>query len=498
MRLEARGVSKRYPGVQALDGVDLAAESGEVVAVVGENGAGKSTLMRVLAGAATPDAGEVLLDGQPLPHGSVPEARRRGIVLIHQELALASNLNLAANLWLGREPRRGPFLDRRRMRRTAARALARLGIPHPPDTPLARLSLAERQMVEIARALAHDARFLILDEPTSSLSHRETERLFALVQQLREEGTGILLITHRMDEVEALADRVEILRDGRNAGSLTRGEMDRDRILSLMVGREVREFFRHGRHVRPDSVLEARGLRGRGMSAPVDLELRAGEVLGIAGLVGSGRSELLETLFGLRPREEGELRIRGRPVSTANPARAAAAGMGLVPEDRRRLALLPGGSVGDNLALAALPLWQRAGFLRRALLRSRCRELIARLRIQTPGAEAPVLHLSGGNQQKTVLGRWLAREPRILLLDEPTRGIDVVAKAEIYELLDGLLEEGVAVVLVSSELPELLGLADRILVLHEGRTAGLLEGREATEEQILRLMLSAMEERRTA
>jgi ribose transport system ATP-binding protein len=492
--LEARGLRKHFPGVQALDGVSLSVHPAEVLAVIGENGAGKSTLMKILAGVHPPDAGELLLDGRPVHFAGVRDAMRRGIVLIHQELNLADNLSVTANLFLGRERLwGGPFglLAGRAMAEQSRRLLARVGLDVPPGRRLGELPLGQQQMVEIARALAQDARVLIMDEPTSSLTQGETERLFGVIGDLKRARVAVVYISHRLAEVQRLADRVEVLRDGRNSGRLARDEIDHGRMVGLMVGRDLKQFF-HREHPAAGAErplrLEVRNVRHvGGPAAPISFRVRAGEIVGMAGLVGAGRTELSEALFGLRRIESGEVRLDGRPVSLRSPADAVAAGLLLVPEDRRHHGLVLEASVQHNLGLPNL---DRLSVLRLVLP---CREAALgrrecdRLRVRTPRLSQPVGLLSGGNQQKVVLGKWLARRPRVLILDEPTRGVDVGAKSEIYALMDELAAAGIGVLMISSDLEEVLGMSDRVLVLHEGRLAGELSRAEMSEQAVMHL-----------
>jgi ribose transport system ATP-binding protein len=483
--------------VQALDRVSLRVFAGEVLALVGENGAGKSTLMKVLAGVHQPDSGELLLDGAPVVFGGVADATARGIALIHQELNLAENLDVTANLFLGREvTRAGPLglLDGRAMTARARELLARVGLPAGlAGTRVGWLPPGQRQLVEIARALSLSARVIIMDEPTSSLTQRETERLFEVVEGLRREGVAVVYISHRLAEVQRLADRAVVLRDGRNAGELARAEITHAALVRLMVGRDLRQFFprTEGRPLGPVR-LEVRGLLyPGGCDVPASLALRGGEIVGMAGLMGAGRTELAETLFGLRPRRAGEVLLDGKPVALSRPQEAVAAGLLLVPEDRRHQGLVLAEGVQDNLALPNFDLLSVLRLVsprREAVL---ARDTIARLRIRTPGPRQIVGLLSGGNQQKVVLGKWLARRPRVLICDEPTRGVDVGAKSEIYALLDRLACDGVAVLMISSDLEEVLGMSDRVLVLHEGRLAGELPRGGLSEQAIMALATGA-------
>ncbi len=483
--LELRGISKAFPGVQALGDVVLTLRAGEVVALIGENGAGKSTLMKVLAGVHRPDAGALLLDGVAVTFTSPRAALQAGVALIHQELNLCDNLTVAGAVFLGRELRRGPWLRQRAMDRDAAAALARVGLTIEPRTPVARLSPGHRQLVEIARALHGKARILIMDEPTSSLTTAEAERLFAVVRELRAAGQGVIYISHRLGEVQALADRVVTLRDGRNAGELGGAEATHERMVAMMVGRELSGERRQAHRPGP-VLLTARGVTTAAWpTAAVDFELRAGEVVGIAGLLGAGRSELLRALFGADRALAGAIECGGVPLRGHGPAAAIAAGLVLVPEDRKLQGLILAMNVRENLSLPTLH--RRGVWIDRGYERQLGTEQIAALGIATTSGEQRVDALSGGNQQKVVLGKWLAAAPQVLLLDEPTRGIDVGARAEIYARLHALAQQGLAILFVSSELAEVLALADRVLVMHEGRIAGALDRAALTEAAILSL-----------
>jgi ribose transport system ATP-binding protein len=483
--LEVDRVSKAFPGVQALQDVSLQLAAGEVLALIGENGAGKSTLMKILAGVHQPDAGEVRLDGERVGFGSPGAALLRGVALIHQELNLCDNLTVAGALFLGRELRSGPFLQLRAMAQQSRGALQRVGLDVDPGRLVATLAPGQKQLLEIARALRGRARVLIMDEPTSSLTSQETERLFAVVLELRAQGVGVIYISHRLGEVKLIADRVVALRDGKNAGELLRSEIDHDRMVALMVGRQLRGERRQA-HAPGRTLLTVAGLRTRAWpEAEVGLSLCAGEVVGIAGLLGAGRSELLRALFGADPVLGGTIAVDGAPLRSHGPAQAAAAGLVLVPEDRKLQGLVLGMNVRENLSLPTL---RRRGILiDGGYERQLARDSIAELGIATPGMEQVVQALSGGNQQKVVLGKWLAATPKVLLLDEPTRGIDVGARAEIYDRLHALAAAGLAVLFVSSELEEVLSLADRVLVMHEGRIAGCLPRALMTEAAIIAL-----------
>jgi ribose transport system ATP-binding protein len=485
-RLEGRGLTKRFPGVLALDRVDLSVSPGEVLAVIGENGAGKSTLMKILAGVERPDAGEIRVEGRPAAFGSVREAVARGIVLIHQELNLSDNLDVAANIFLGREPRRWGFIDRARLRAGAREALEEIGLDVPPEALVGTLPPGRRQMVEIARALSVRANVLIMDEPTSSLSRREAGRLFEVIRGLRARGVSVVYISHRLGEVREIADRVVALRDGRNSGELARADASHEAMIRLMVGRDLSQFYARTSRTAGVAVLEVRDLRTAAHARhAVSFDVRAGERVGIAGLVGAGRTEVLQALFGAVPAVSGSIRVSGREARIRRPIDAIRTGMGLVPEDRKQQGLILEMAVRENLGLAGLVLG--GALLDRGRERREAREMIQRLAIRTPGDGQAVQYLSGGNQQKVALGKWLSLRPRVLLLDEPTRGVDVGAKGEIYRLMERLAEQGVAILFVSSDMEEVLGMSDRALVMHEGRLAGELSGDALTEEGVMRL-----------
>jgi len=487
--LEVCRVTKRFPGVVAIDGVSLALRAGEVVGILGENGAGKSTLMKILAGVQQPDEGELRLDGVRVQIDSVRSAIDRGIALIHQELNLADNLDVGANVFLGREPRRFGLIDRRRIDTDTRRYLTRVGLDVDPRTPTASLAIGQQQLVEIAKALSANARVLIMDEPTSSLSSHEATRLFEVVKDLRSKGVCIVYISHRLSEVKELADRVVVLRDGRNAGALSREEITHDAMVRLMVGRDLSQFYAHTPHPPGAVALEVEGLRTAAWPGErLDFHVRAGEIVGVAGLVGAGRTEMLRALFGIDRRAGGTIRVGGRTVRLETPYDAIQAGIALVPEDRKQQGLVLEMAVRENIGLAGLRRHRRAGgLLDFATERRDTVEMIRKLKIKTPHAEQVAQYLSGGNQQKVVLGKWLALSPSVLLLDEPTRGIDIGAKQDIYALMEELAARGVAILFVSSEMEEVLGMSDRTLVLHEGRLAGELRRDQLSEEAVMHL-----------
>ncbi len=491
--LRAIGISKAFPGVQALQNVDLRLERGEVLAVVGENGAGKSTLMKILAGIYTPDAGTIEIDGRVIAPRSVKDAERLGVVLIHQELNLAGDLDIAGNIYLGREPTWGgplKLIDRRRIHNDAARITHRLGLSASTRTLVHHLSIGQQQLVEIARALSRESRLLILDEPTSSLTESETARLFTVLKELKGQGIAILYISHRLKEVEMIADRVTVLRDGKNAGELERGGIHHHAIVQLMVGRELKQFFQRKRDAvdaRAPAVVDVRGLRWSPAQRGIDFAIEPGEIVGMAGLMGAGRTELAQTLFGVRRMLTGTVAIDGRAVRIRRPADAIRAGIFLIPEDRRLEGLILSDSVKHNISIATLSSLSRFGFLRRGPEEQLAQAMCARFKVRTPGTAQIVGNLSGGNQQKVVLAKWLSRTPRLLILDEPTRGIDVGAKSEIYAFMDELARQGAAILMISSDLEEILGMSDRVLVMHEGELAGGMERAVLSEEAIMHL-----------
>ncbi|MFT4692320.1 MAG: ribose transport system ATP-binding protein [Limisphaerales bacterium] len=486
--LEVKRVCKSFPGVRALHEVSLRLNRGEVLAVIGENGAGKSTLMKILAGVQSQDTGEILVDGKTVRLDSVETALRNGVSLIHQELNLADNLDVGANIFLGREPLRYGLIDRPRIREEAQQYLEMVGLDVSPDTIVGELTIGRQQMVEIAKALSVNSRILIMDEPTSSLSYGETVQLFKVVKDLRSRGISVIYISHRLGEVKELADRITVLRDGENAGDLDRSEINHDAMVKLMVGRDISQFYVRSRHEIGDVMLEVKNLR-----TPVhpthelNFQVRAGEIVGMAGLVGAGRTEMMETIFGVTPAVSGEVNVQGKTLTPKQPRDAIDAGMVLAPEDRKQQGLIIEMSVRENLSLASLRRDQIGGFLNVTKESEISAEMIERMKVKTPSEDQIIKFLSGGNQQKVVLGKWLAMHPRVLLLDEPTRGIDVGAKQQIYNLMEELASRGIAILFVSSEMEEIIGIADRALVMHEGRITGELPRNELTEESIMQL-----------
>ena len=487
--LEVKGITKRFPGVTALNDVYLTLNPGEVLAVIGENGAGKSTLMKILAGVQIQDEGEINVNGTPTIIDSCRKATDLGISLIHQELNLSDNLSVGANIFLGREPQRYGFIDSRGIREGADAVLNQVGLNISADTLVSQLSIGQQQLVEIAKALSTNARVLIMDEPTSSLSTGEAERLFQVVKELRLRGVGIIYISHRLTEVMELADRVLVLRDGENAGQLMRHEINHDSMVQLMVGRDVSKYYARQTHPIGDVVMEVKNLVTPAWPQhKLNFKIRKGEIVGISGLVGAGRTELLRVLFGVDQAVSGQIFIHGNPVELKSPLDAINSGLALVPEERKEKGLIIDMSVKENISLAGI--WRNRlgiGRLNRRKEADDTNEVVKQLRIKTPDNEQIVRYLSGGNQQKVVLGKWLTMQPDLLLMDEPTRGIDIGAKEEVYKLMESLARSGMAVLFVSSELEEILGMSDRALIMHEGSITGELEREVLTEETVMLL-----------
>jgi rhamnose transport system ATP-binding protein len=489
--LRLQDVSKAYGGVRALRGVSFDLRPGEIHALVGENGAGKSTLVRILTGAVQADSGTVETEGRRVEHADPAAMRALGVAPIYQQPALLPDLTVAENVAMGLE-RGGPWrrIDWPGRRERAGQLLARVGAAIDVDAPAHSLRMAEQQLVEIARALGADARILLMDEPTAALTDREAERLFELMRGLRAHGVGVVYISHRLEEVASLADRVSVLRDGELVATRAMAEVDRNELIRLMVGREILAIFPKRTVPRGDVVLAAEGLgcRASGIHG-VSFDVRAGEIVGFAGLVGAGRTELARVLFGLTPADEGVIRLRGATVRITAPMEAVRLGLAYLPEDRRRHGIIAEMSIAANTTLAALRAISRAGFLDFAAEREIAASYQQRFAIKAPSIEAAVATLSGGNQQKVALARWLATRPSVLVLDEPTQGVDVGAKAEIHGLIVDLAAQGLAILLISSELPEVLGMSDRVVVMRAGTVAGFLDGTAATQEQVMTLAL---------
>ena len=486
--LKISAIGKQFPGVRALHNVDLTLNQGEVLSLVGENGAGKSTMMKILAGVHTPDEGVIELDGKPVEITSVREAQKHGIALIHQELNLSDNLDIAANIFLGNEPHKYGMLDRKRIHEESAEYLKRVGLDFPTDTLVADLTIGHQQLVEISKALSVDARIIIMDEPTSSLSQKESENLFEVIRDLKSQGIAIIYISHRLGEVMELSDRVAVLRDGENAGELVGDEITHDAMVKLMVGRDLSQFYNRTATPPGEVVLELDRLRTPVHPGDeISFSVRSGEIVGIAGLVGAGRTELLQTIFGVTPAVGGTMKLEGRELNPKTSMEAIDSGVVLAPEDRKRHGLVLEMSVRENTSLARLRQDQKVGMIDFRGEAELAEKTIKKMNVKTPHAEQIVQYLSGGNQQKVVLGKWLAMNPCLLLLDEPTRGIDIGSKQEIYRLMEELAASGVAVLFVSSEMEEVLGMADRALIMHEGAITGELSRDQLSEEAIMQL-----------
>jgi ABC-type sugar transport system ATPase subunit len=492
--LEFQDIRKGFPGVQALDGVSFSIERGSCHALMGENGAGKSTLGKILAGVYTADEGEIRLEGETIAPADPLAARRLGIAMVHQELAFCPNLTVAENLCLGELPNRGGWLDRTEMRKRARRMLEEIGSDIDVNRPIGELTTGQEQIVQIAAALGTEARIIVMDEPTSSLSVAESEHLFGLLAQLRERGITVLYVSHRMEEIFRLCDAITVLRDGAHVWTGSTESTSPEKVIHQMVGRQVSVVTpKHLEQPLGEELLRVEGLSSPGKFHEIGFSLRAGEVLGFAGLVGAGRSEVAQAIFGLDPAATGRIWAKGRPLRPGDVQAALAAGIGLLPEDRKRQGLVLSMNCRENTSLATLGPLSRWGFVRRKEERAVAERYGNRLRVKTPTMEAVINGLSGGNQQKVALAKWLARECDILIVDEPTRGVDVGAKAEIHGLLDELACQGLALLVISSELPEVMNLSRRILVLREGRISGELAREEFSQPSLMRLMAGMTE-----
>ncbi|MDQ0467155.1 sugar ABC transporter ATP-binding protein [Labrys wisconsinensis] len=487
--LAVEGIHKAFPGVVALDDVSFRLRRGSVHALMGENGAGKSTLMKIIAGIHQPDAGTIRLNGEAVRLASPLDALKRGIAMIHQELNLMAFMTVAENIWIGREPRnRLGLVDHRELNRRTADLFAQLRIDVDPEAEVRSLTVATRQMVEIAKAVSFESDVLIMDEPTSALTEREVAHLFRIIRGLKAEGKGIVYITHKMNELFEIADEVSVFRDGRHIASDRAEALTRNDIIRMMVGREITQMFPKETVPIGDVVLSVRGLSLDGVFRDVSFDIRAGEILGVAGLVGSGRSNVAETIFGVTPASAGRIEVRGRPVRVDSPGTAMRHGMAFLTEDRKETGCFLILDVLENMQVAVLNrAFCTAGFVAQNAVNAACEEMRATLRVKTPDLQERIQNLSGGNQQKVLVGRWLLTQPKILILDEPTRGIDVGAKAEIHKLISRLAGEGVAVMMISSELPEVLGMSDRIMVMHQGRVTGFLDRAAADQVKVMEL-----------
>ena len=489
--LQLSGITKVFPGVRALENVQLALWPGKVTALIGENGAGKSTLLKILSGSYQPTHGEIRLKGQPVSFGNTLDALNAGVAIIYQELHLVPEMSVAENIYLGQLPQRAGFVNRSLLRYEAGLQLKNLGMDIDPDTPLKSLSLGQWQMVEIAKALARNAKVIAFDEPTSSLSAREIEHLFRVIRQLRDEGKVVLYVSHRMEEIFALSDAITVFKDGRYVRTFQDvAATSHDELVQAMVGREIGDIYGYAPRKTGEVRLKLDNVQAKGVRTPISLEVRAGEIVGLFGLVGAGRSELMKGLFGGTRISGGEVWLDGKKLVIREPSDAIRAGILLCPEDRKADGIIAVHSVRDNINISARRNNLTAGCLIDNQWESKnAASHIRSLNIKTPGADQLIMNLSGGNQQKAILGRWLSEEMKVILLDEPTRGIDVGAKNEIYRLIYALAEEGIAVLFASSDLPEVMGLADRILVMREGEIAGELSHQDATEAQTLALAM---------
>lgn len=490
------GISKSYPGIKAVDDISLYVSAGEVIGLVGENGAGKSTLMKILGGVVAPSGGSIELDGATMERLTVGASMRGGIAFVHQELNLFDNLTAGANIFIGREPRKGwplPLLDERELNRLAEPYLKQLGADFAADTPVASLSLAQMQLVEIAKALSLKARLVIMDEPTSSLTATETERLLGTIARLKADGVSVIFISHRLAEIEHSADRVVVLRDGKCVAELGRHEIDAETMIRHMIGRDLKTLYRPPAAAPGEPVLELDGVRtGYRPEQAVSLSVRRGEILGLAGLVGSGRTELARTIFGLDKLRGGEIRIAGDNARITSPRAAIALGLYLIPEDRKRSGLILDFPIRENITLANLEASASRGLIDFAAEEAGALKQRDRLDIRARSVGAAAGSLSGGNQQKVVLAKWLSMTPRVLVFDEPTRGVDVGAKNEIYRLMRELSDNGVGILMISSDMEEVIGVSDRVAVMHEGRIAGFLERGELSEKAILSLAVGRL------
>ncbi|HBC27212.1 MAG TPA: D-xylose ABC transporter ATP-binding protein [Ruminococcaceae bacterium] len=485
--LTMKGIDKSFPGVHALDHVDLEIRKGEVLALMGENGAGKSTLMKVLTGIYKKDAGTITYEGREVEYTDPRHAQEDGIVIVHQELNMMGHLTVAQNIFIGREPRAGLFIDDAKMNADAKKLFGQLNIEIDPQETMSRLTVGKQQMCEIAKAISHKAKIIIFDEPSAALTDAEIEQLFKIIRGLRDQQLGIVYISHRMDEIKQITDRVTVMRDGCYVGTLITADCTKDDIINMMVGHVIYENPKTESHVRPDApvVLKVEHLNAGRMVRDVSFELHQGEILGFSGLMGAGRTETARALFGADPKESGEITIKGKKADIRTPQQAVAAGLGYLSEDRKRFGLALKKSVTENSTLTCLPKYCKGPFLNQKEERKVTRQYVEALNTKTPSIDQLVVNLSGGNQQKVVIGKWLIGDSDILIFDEPTRGIDVGAKQEIYELMNQLVEQGKSIIMISSEMTEILRMSDRIIVMCEGRITGELGIEEATQARIM-------------
>ncbi len=485
--LEMRNITKRFPGVLAVDNVSFEVMPGEVHALVGENGAGKSTLMKILSGVYQPDGGEIIFNGQPVTFNNPRQAQSAGITTIHQELNQIPMLSVTENIFLGSEIMRGPFINWGEMHRQAREQLAKLRLEVNPRVWVGTLGVGKQQMVEVAKALHHRSDIIIMDEPTAALSLNEIEDLFGIIRELRDNGVSVVYISHHLNEAFEVCDRITVLRDGQHIATRPVAELNMDDLINLMVGRALEEQMPKAQAERGDEVLRVAGLNQAGKLKDINFSAYAGEILGVAGLVGAGRTELLRALFGADPVDSGTIYINGQQVAINNPRDAIRNGMALLTEDRKSQGLVLGLSTRENISMSVLDTLTNGPIIDRGKERVLANNYVASIDIRISDLEQLVKNLSGGNQQKVVLSKWMATEPRILMFDEPTRGIDVGAKAEIYKLMNDLVAQGVVIIMVSSELPEVLNMSDRVMVIHDGTIAGILNREAATQESIMEL-----------
>ncbi len=498
--LRMTGISKQFPGVQALDKVGFELRAGEVHVLMGENGAGKSTLMKILAGMHLADEGTIEIDGSEVRSESPRDALSNGISMIHQELSAVPHMSVAENIFLGREPYSGTIgrmlgvVDRSKLRADTVSVLSSIGVTIDPGMMMSELSVAEMQMVEIAKATSYNSSIIIMDEPTSAISDAEVERLFTLIESLKNGGRGIVYISHKMDEIYRVSDRITVLRDGKYIATAETSQIKRSELIQMMVGREITDIFPKVEAQIGDVLLEVRDLTVRGVFRNVSFSVRRGEILGVAGLMGAGRTEVVETLFGVRTPTSGEILMDGRPISTSSPAESIRRGIGFVSEDRKEIGLVLKRSVKENVSLVELRSFCDGPFLNRKRERRSVGDSIRSLRIKTPSSEQVVRNLSGGNQQKVVVAKWLLANPDLLIMDEPTRGIDVGAKAEIHRLISELAQQGKAIIMVSSEMPEIIGMSDRVVVMHEGRITGEIDRNALSQEAVMHMATDHVEQ----
>ncbi|MDD3839925.1 MAG: sugar ABC transporter ATP-binding protein [Clostridia bacterium] len=488
--LQMKGVTKQFPGVLALDNVDIYINQGEVLGLVGENGAGKSTLMKILTGVYKKDQGEILVNGKKVDIQKPLDAQKLGISIIHQELNVLLNLDIAENIFIGKEKRNGIFVDKTAMHAEARKLLDMVGLDVDTTTLLQDLSIGQRQMVEVARALSFDSKIIVMDEPTSSLTESETKILLDIILKLKSEGVGVVFISHRLNEIFQICDRVTVMRDGQMVGNLIGQDISEKNVVGLMVGREINNMFEKEETNIGDVVLEVKHLSTKGFLKDINFKLRKGEILGFAGLVGAGRTEVMRAIFGVDKKEAGEIYVRGEKININSAEDAIRHGMGFVPEDRKGQGLILGMTVKENITLPYLESISRHKFIDQDAEGKIAEDYVDKLDIKTPSIEQKAMNLSGGNQQKVVISKWLATNPEILILDEPTRGIDVGAKKEIHRLMSKLAKTGVAIIMISSEMPEILGMSDRIMVMHEGCKKGELSRQEASQNKIMQMAIA--------